>query len=77
MLGKSLIKSRQRPDMTIAVEWDVKQQFKQTNKQTKHSCYIHAANELFRQPPLTDVKSDDRSRSIRIWTKGFPYISYQ
>ena len=32
MLGKSLIKWRQRPDMTIVVDWDVKLQFKQTNK---------------------------------------------
>ena len=31
MLGKSPIKWRQRPDMTIAVDWDVKHQFKQTN----------------------------------------------
>ena len=29
---KSPIKWRQRPDMTIAVDWDVKHQFKQTNK---------------------------------------------
>ena len=34
MLGKSPIKWRQRSDMTIAVDWDVKHQFKQTNKQT-------------------------------------------
>ena len=32
MLGKSPIKRRQRPDMTIAVDWDVNHQFKQTNK---------------------------------------------
>ena len=32
MLGKSPIKWRQRPDMTIAVDWDVKHLFKQTNK---------------------------------------------
>ena len=31
-LGKSPIKWRQRPDMTLAVDWDVKHQFKQTNK---------------------------------------------
>ena len=31
MLGKSLIKWRQHPDITIAVDWDVKHQFKQTN----------------------------------------------
>ena len=29
------MKWRQRPDMTLAVDWDVKHQFKQTNKQTK------------------------------------------
>ena len=32
MLGKSPIKWRQRPDMNIAVDWDVKHQFKQTHK---------------------------------------------
>ena len=32
MLGKSPIKWRQRPDMAIAVDWDVKHQFNQTNK---------------------------------------------
>ena len=31
ILGKSPIKRRQRPNMTIAVNWDVKHQFKQTN----------------------------------------------
>ena len=31
MLGKSPIKWRQCPDMTVAVDWDVKHQFKQTN----------------------------------------------
>ena len=34
ILGKSPIKWRQRPDMTVAVDWDVQHQFKQTNKQT-------------------------------------------
>ena len=33
MLGKSPMKWRQRPDMTIAVDCDVKHQFKQTNEQ--------------------------------------------
>ena len=33
MLGKSPIKWRLHPDMTIAVEWDVKHQMKRTNKQ--------------------------------------------
>ena len=30
ILGKSPIKWRLRPDMTLAVDWDVKYQFKQT-----------------------------------------------
>ena len=34
MLGKSPIKWRQCPNMTIAVDWDVKHQIKQTNKQS-------------------------------------------
>ena len=29
IVGKSLIKWRQRPDMAIAVDWDLKNQFKQ------------------------------------------------
>ena len=32
ILGESPIKWRQSPDMTIADDWDVKHQFKQTNK---------------------------------------------
>ena len=32
ILGYNPIKWRQCPDMTIAVDWDVKNQFKQTNK---------------------------------------------
>ena len=32
ILGKSPIKWRQRPDMTLAVDWDVKHQLKQTKK---------------------------------------------
>ena len=31
MLGKRPIKRRQSPDITFAVDWDVKHQFKQTN----------------------------------------------
>ena len=34
ILDRSPIKWRQRPDKTLAVDWDVKYQFKQTNKQT-------------------------------------------
>ena len=32
ILGKSPIKWRQNHDMTTAVDWDVKRQFRQTNK---------------------------------------------
>ena len=32
MLGRSPIKWRQRSDMSIAVDWDVKDHFKQTSK---------------------------------------------
>ena len=37
MLGKSPIKWRQRPDMTmtIAVDWDIKHHFKQINSSIK------------------------------------------
>ena len=34
ILGKCLIKGSYRPDMTIAVDWDVKHHFKQTNEQS-------------------------------------------
>ena len=33
ILDKSPVKWRKRLDMTIAVDWDVKHQFKQTNKE--------------------------------------------
>ena len=35
MLGKCPIKLRQRPDMTIAVDWGVKHQIKQTKTNSK------------------------------------------
>ena len=52
MLGRSPIKWREFPDMTIAVDWDVMHQFKQTNTQyraplsvqyNKHKCRIWLA----------------------------------
>ena len=39
ILGKSPIKWRQHPDMTIAVDWDVKHQFKQIIHLIKLSLY--------------------------------------
>ena len=35
MLGKSPIKWRQRPNMTVAVDWDVKHQYKLFCEETK------------------------------------------
>ena len=35
ILGKSPIKCRQCPDMTIAVDWEVRHQFKQTKSNCK------------------------------------------
>ena len=38
MLGKSPIKWRQRPVMTLAVDWNVKHQFKQTKTLKLNVC---------------------------------------
>ena len=44
ILGKCLIKAgRHRPDMTIAVDWDVKHHFKQTNKASAWFWYTDSA----------------------------------
>ena len=40
MLGKSSVKWRQRFDMIIAVDWDVKHQFKQTKECSMTSCLL-------------------------------------
>ena len=39
ILGKGPIKRRQRTDMTTAVDWDVKHQFKQT-KRVSHTFVV-------------------------------------
>ena len=44
ILGKSPIKWRQRPDMTLAVDWDVKHQLKQTNHH--QSKWTHFVNRM-------------------------------
>ena len=36
ILGKSPIKWRQRPDKTIAVDWDIKHLFKQTKEKLNY-----------------------------------------
>ena len=60
ILGKSPIKWRQHPDMTLAVDWDVKNQFKQTNK------YNHEPNTLLSLNNAVKVQfeslQDDSSR---------------
>ena len=40
-LGKSPIKWRQRPNMTIAVDWDLKHQFKHTNKSIIYIYFVY------------------------------------
>ena len=40
MLGRSLIKQRQRPSMTTAVDWGVKPQNEQINKQNNQPLLI-------------------------------------
>ena len=53
MLSNGPIKWTQRPDMIIAVDWDVKHQFKQTNIQTNKSI----------------VQSQKQARSLKLWIK--------
>ena len=59
---KSMVGSTDRPDMTIAVEWDVKDQTKQTNK-----IWVLLA---YAQMPLihtqADVSSKDRCLIIEM-----------
>ena len=40
MLGKSRIKWRQCPNMTIAVDWDIKHQFKETSSAACLSLWV-------------------------------------
>ena len=41
ILGKSPMKWKQHPDMTIAVDWDIKHPFKQTNTlRTDVTCQV-------------------------------------
>ena len=42
LLGKSLIKWRQHPDMTITVDWGVKHQFKQANQSLSYISELHS-----------------------------------
>ena len=57
MLGKSPIKWKQRPDMTIAVDWGVKHQFKQSSRmQVCIPVWDQVATDL--NDPRTDVQSN-------------------
>ena len=54
ILVKSLIKWRQRPDMTLAVDWDVKHQFKQNKASPflfKHQLYYECVCRLLHAKP--------------------------
>ena len=52
MLGKSPIKWRQRPDMTFAVDWDVKHQFKNSTNSN-----VYVSDEVF--PGKDDVSLEN------------------
>ena len=56
MVGKSPIKWRQGPDMTIAVDWDEKHLFKQTNKATRK---------------LTEVPKEQKKMFLYLYEKKF------
>ena len=63
MLGKSPIKWRQRPDMAIAVDWDVKRQFKQTKLKSRATLTSGNVSTLYFQvymyrPMLAQVNGD-------------------
>ena len=68
MLGKSPIKWRQHPDMTITVDWDVKHQFKQILKQVqqvrsslvKNEIYIHVCMYVFVSDYEAGEETQDR-----------------
>ena len=46
MLGKSPIKWRRRPGMTVAVDREEKHQFKQTNKQFLSFSFLHKSYQI-------------------------------
>ena len=62
MLGKSPIKWRQHPDITIAVDWDVKHQFEQAIQQTSiledRTLYLFQLHWLFSFIGVDDAALD-------------------
>ena len=50
LLGTSPIKWRQRPDMTIGVDWEVKHQFKQINSQRVISSHLKGRRSSTSEP---------------------------
>ena len=46
MLGKSPIKWKQSPDITIAVDWDVKHQFKHTKPWKEKAVYVTVSHTI-------------------------------
>ena len=59
------VKLRQRPDMTIAVDWNVKHKFKQTEKGGFIRCtmVLYCISVYFRQSSWKSVKNHDPMKS--------------
>ena len=72
------IKWRQRHDMALAVDWDVKHQFKQTNKQTNKLPVQHALSVHDSFPVLDNSIANDGSslnHKSRCIGKKIPFLS--
>ena len=59
MFGKSPIKWRQCPDMTIVVDWDVKHQFKQKQKIYLIFSLLRYFYCLYEKVDYSDLKQHD------------------
>ena len=69
MLGKSPIKWRQRPDMTIAVDWDVKHQFKQTKTLCPHSVRVMYNLGTILEGPRDQGPGPSRTKGYNLGTR--------
>ena len=73
ILGKSPIKWRQRPDMTLAVDWDVKHQLKQKNKDLLLAGLLDNDDELILLSQVcsgSDVLSFEKGFDLDTYTGG-------
>ena len=71
ILDKSHIKWRKHPDMTIAFDWDVKHQFKQTNKK---GVKIHVIGNL-KFISAVIKHSDHAIQNYQMNTKSLKYVT--